>query len=1374
VGSSRRKLQQDATRALQPSFEQLHLPWLCPAFLEAPRRQQSIRRSVTSISRPASPVFAQRPQSPRRVASARATLGRSFATPATAFEFNNDEYIPFDNPVPGSQAAHQYPWNAQQRLSELTPIDPQATSRIPDEAHATPRRFHIRSGIGGDISDIHATLQAYLDVGQLDRASLTIRRLHDIYRVDAPELFHAHLAYIATVVSNIMVTGDSNLSRHLDRWFNEDVRMKGVKPNGTMIRLLIQGALGEQNRKKVDRTIRRYLNGAKREGILEESVEELSQFLTEEEFAHIREASPEYFKLFTNEAVTAAIEPLQDDVSIPAVRAQQQKGMGLISLRKSLAVFAEPGTGAVVDALQGADQLAWKQERLEADTISSAVERWRFDHEETIKRSGSHSGLRNRKVGAMMWKWHEALVPLIKEELQKIEAVDSKAPSVKDGERLQYGPFLQYLTPEKLSAVTVLSSLQTITRSEIHAGVPLARLVSTIGKAIEDESSVVISSARTKQFMAQKMPREQRLRHLAHIARKNGSSAVPDRFRHGEVQEWSATIQGHVGVTLVSLLFQAARREQRFTERKDQPAKDQDDAVFTNTVDHVEGRRVGIVRLHDEVAALIAKEPVGSAIAKHLPMLTTPVPWTGFKSGGFVQQSVPVVRMGSVYTQTKDYIKLASESGDMKQVFAALDVLGRTAWKVNRGVFDVMIQVWNSGEAVANIPPAEPKLEYPPEPMDKTDIAARRMYAYQCKNIDNLRDGMHSNRCFQNFQLEVARAFLNETFYFPHNMDFRGRAYPIPPYLNHMGADHCRGLLTFGKGKPLGVEGLAWLRVHIANVFGFDKASIIERRDFATKHMAEIYDSALNPMDGKRWWLEAECPWQCLAACIELKNALDLPDPTKYVSSLPIHQDGTCNGLQHYAALGGDSIGAKQVNLEPGDRPADIYTAVANAVASQVATDAAAGDELAKILKGKITRKVVKQTVMTNVYGVTFAGAKVQVKNRLDELYPKLFPADQPQMRFQAASYIARATFTALSAMFNGAHDIQYWLGECASRICESLSPQQIALIESQANGQDTTDPRYRSNPTNRLQTKDEESRFRSSVIWTTPLRMPVVQPYRKSKSKTIKTNLQQISLAEPSIADPVSKRKQLQAFPPNFIHSLDATHMFLSALKCDELGLTFAAVHDSFWTHAGDIDTMNTVLRDAFVRMHSEDIVARLAAEFAARYSGHMYLASVKKDTDLGRKIAKAKGFSSSKPAKAHLKELIVEKRRQSLLASEDPAERAEGEAMLTPAKVYEERVGDEDEAIIEKLDGAIGEIKVEEEGSESSLEADQALLDANNLDAILPDPTRDMDESLDATEEAPKVMKKKQGTPYRSKVFFWMPLTFPRVPKKVSLFDL
>lgn len=57
-------------------------------------------------------------------------------------------------------------------------------------------------------------------------------------------------------------------------------------------------------------------------------------------------------------------------------------------------------------------------------------------------------------------------------------------------------------------------------------------------------------------------------------------------------------------------------------------------------------------------------------------------------------------------------------------------------------------------------------------------------------------------------------------------MDFRGRVYPIPPHLNHMGADMSRGLLSFAEGKKLGAGGLRWLKIHTANLMGFDKARI--------------------------------------------------------------------------------------------------------------------------------------------------------------------------------------------------------------------------------------------------------------------------------------------------------------------------------------------------------------------------------------------------------------------------------------------------------------------------------------------------------------------------------------------------------------------
>lgn len=57
----------------------------------------------------------------------------------------------------------------------------------------------------------------------------------------------------------------------------------------------------------------------------------------------------------------------------------------------------------------------------------------------------------------------------------------------------------------------------------------------------------------------------------------------------------------------------------------------------------------------------------------------------------------------------------------------------------------------------------------------------------------------------------------------------------------------------------------------------------------------------------------------CCLFCLQHVNT------ATYVSHLPVHMDGSCNGLQHYAALGRDEAGGKAVNLLPSDKPQDVY-----------------------------------------------------------------------------------------------------------------------------------------------------------------------------------------------------------------------------------------------------------------------------------------------------------------------------------------------------------------------------------------------------------------------------------------------------------------
>lgn len=41
---------------------------------------------------------------------------------------------------------------------------------------------------------------------------------------------------------------------------------------------------------------------------------------------------------------------------------------------------------------------------------------------------------------------------------------------------------------------------------------------------------------------------------------------------------------------------------------------------------------------------------------------------------------------------------------------------------------------------------------------------------------------------------------------------------------------------------------------------------------------------------GKKWWMNADEPWQALACCMEIANAVRSPESTQFISKFPVHQ----------------------------------------------------------------------------------------------------------------------------------------------------------------------------------------------------------------------------------------------------------------------------------------------------------------------------------------------------------------------------------------------------------------------------------------------------------------------------------------------------
>lgn len=550
-----------------------------------------------------------------------------------------------------------------------------------------------------------------------------------------------------------------------------------------------------------------------------------------------------------------------------------------------------------------------------------------------------------------------------------------------------------------------------------------------------------------------------------------------------------------------------------------------------------------------------------------VPMVVPPVPWTSLFSGGYIIAKTNFIRLPhQAFLQWERLNKLPNSQ--LYPCFDSLNQLGSIPWKVNVPVLDLVIKIFNDGGnsklAIPEPPSACPFQEseiHPATTKEEKYQAYRKRMLIRRKKAE-----MYSLWCDALYKLSLANHFRDKIFWLPHNMDFRGRVYPCPPHLNHLSSDMSRSLLCFAKGEPLGKKGLDWLKIHVVNLTGLKKReSIAERISYGNSIIPLIIDSAENPLNGKKWWMESEEPWQTLAGCMEIRNALQCPEgPENYISHFPIHQDGSCNGLQHYAALGRDSAGAYSVNLSPCEKPQDVYSCVAALVERERNNDAAAGIKIAQVLEGFVRRKVIKQTVMTTVYGVTRFGARLQIAKQLKDIDD--FPKEHV---WHASTYLVAKTFASLREMFSSTKEIQDWLTESA-RLISQICGQNVEYI--------------------------------------TPIGLPVVQPYSRfskvggnnkaSTTSNINCHYGMDMFERPNVM------KQRNAFPPNYIHSLDSTHMMLTSLHCEQAGISFVSVHDCFWTHPNTVHIMNKICREQFVSLHSQPILSNLSKFLVEKYS--------------------------------------------------------------------------------------------------------------------------------------------------------------------------
>ena len=523
---------------------------------------------------------------------------------------------------------------------------------------------------------------------------------------------------------------------------------------------------------------------------------------------------------------------------------------------------------------------------------------------------------------------------------------------------------------------------------------------------------------------------------------------------------------------------------------------------------------------------------------------------------------------------------------DMTYLVDTLNKLNNTGWRINPFVFEVFKNTRNLEKT-----PFKYSREVDREKIASLLVEVNAIEALAERNKDN-------------------------AFYHIYNVDFRGRIYPNTAFLHEQSSDNAKGLLLLDTPVPLGEDGLYWICVHTANMWGNDKVSLDDRVKWVEDNYETILSYVADPI-GNDDWMDADKPLCFLACAAELDKIAtwcQVRPQEDFPSCLPIYIDGSNNGVQHLVAMSKDETIAPLVNLVPQVLPGDVYMYIAEHAISKVGSlleetkqadkdkfdvffkewkvslknlrDAPertersrlAWQELSKfknhnyqyiqdsmpiywskITKKKIWRKTLKRNVMTLAYGGTERGMGQQIIDDTRDL----------------------------SDYHRDMHDSWgYKLGRLVHGLCYEKLPgpaKMLGMFEQLA-----------------IQENDKNVPIAYEQIITG---FPFVHSYREPEKKRVllyygddqlKLNIQIWKEAT------LKKSKQKTGASPNIVHSLDAVHVSMVIHDAD---YEVTVVHDSFGCHAGNMGHMFQHVRHKFVELYDMDPLNHIMSQMDATH---------------------------------------------------------------------------------------------------------------------------------------------------------------------------
>ena len=500
----------------------------------------------------------------------------------------------------------------------------------------------------------------------------------------------------------------------------------------------------------------------------------------------------------------------------------------------------------------------------------------------------------------------------------------------------------------------------------------------------------------------------------------------------------------------------------------------------------------------------------------------------------------------------------------MKPVYDAVNIMQDTEWVINKPIYEVICKLIQTDNSLGNLPINPQEIELPIKPVDiETNKESLVKWKREASHVYKERAKSKSKYIQVRQILAEAELLLERSFFYPYQLDFRGRIYPKPAMLSPQGADYSRALIKFKYGKQM-KENNSFddFAIAGAGLYGeVDKEDIQTRLDWVKERLDTFISYAKEPLVNTDW-AKADKPFCFLAWCCELKDFAETDYDASFITTLPIQSDCSNSGLQHYSAMMKDPIGGKATNLIPSNKPEDVYRIVAQKVIMKLRDRP---EPMAKLwLDYGVDRKLCKKPVMCLPYSLTQYSCRQYLQDHVEKEYKERgvqhkFGDDL----FKATNYLTPIVWESINDVIVGAKEIMKFLKDVSRLVAKENLP----------------------------------------VTWTTPkpLNFPVQMACYKKESKRVKTKMGDsiIKLSIQSDTDDIDTRKVAQSICPNLIHSLDASVLQLAVVKAKEKGVTnFSLIHDSFGCVAPDVHKMSEAIREAFCEVYEQDVLTNWAME--------------------------------------------------------------------------------------------------------------------------------------------------------------------------------